>query len=426
MSKPTQVLAIIFIIITFVITAYWIHYQNKTQKNWSTTELRILQSLWIGNLSPLARSVSNKVADNLLAAQLGHKLFFDPRLSATGNISCATCHIPELSFTDGLKVAQGNKQGVRNTMGLIGVAYSPWFFWDGRKDSLWSQALAPLENSLEQAGTRTFFAHLIYEVSDYKSIYEELFGAFPDLSDKSRFPIHAGPVENKDWNQAWKEMSVNDKKEINNIFVNIGKSIAAYERLLLPGPSRFDTYVEGVMENNKEKMKSLNLKEINGLKLFIGKAQCTNCHNSPLFTNNEFHNTSILSPPGQLPSIGRAQGARKVVTDNFNCLGLYSDANIQDCADLRFIKTGDDLIGAHKTPSLRNVAETAPYMHAGQLNNLFEVIDQYNLAPPAMIGHNEAKPLSLNIIEIQQLEAFLHTLSSPLSTDLKWLTIPTY
>ena len=238
------------------------------------------------------------------------------------------------------------------------------------------------------------------------------------------FPAAAGPVDKKKWNDAWQTMMPMDRDAITKVFVNIGKSIAAYERLLLPGPSRFDLYIEGLINDDQGKIASLNANEVAGLRLFIGKAQCTNCHNGPLFTNNEFHNTGILSSPGKLPSMGRVSAVQVVRDDPFNCLGPFSDAESKACAELRFTRTGDELIGTHKVPSLRNVAETGPYMHAGQLSSLAEVIDQYNRAPLAMIGHNETKPLNLNLMEMQQLEAFLHALSAPLATDSRWLHRP--
>ena len=246
----------------------------------------------------------------------------------------------------------------------------------------------------------------------------------PDLSDANRFPKDAGPVDHPEWNAAWQKMSPADQLAVTKVFVNIAKSIAAYESLLLPGPTRFDIYVEGISNNDAKKMDILNYNEVAGLKLFIGKAQCINCHNGPLFTNNEFHNTAVLSSSAQLPSLGRVHGVQIVLTDTFNCLGEFNDNAVKTCNDLRFVKTGNELLGTHKTPSLRNVALTAPYMHAGQLDTLTQVIDQYNRTPPAMIGHNEAKPINLNKMEMQQIEDFLLSLSGPIAADPKWLKEP--
>ncbi len=414
---------IIFALVILLV-AYWLVSNKNSKIDWSAEEIKVLNTLSLDSIDKLPKSHSNIVADNPAAAELGWLLFFDERLSHNGKVSCATCHIPELKFTDGLKTAAGAQAGLRNTNTLIGVAYSPWQFWDGRKDSLWSQALSPLENELEHAGTRTQFIHIISNDENYKKKYQHLFGPLPDFSDPTRFPKSAGPINNKNINQAWQKMASEDKNLVTNVFVNIAKVIEAYERLLLPGRSRFDDYVQGVVENNTEKLTALSKDEARGLKLFIGKAQCINCHNGPLFTNNEFHNTAILSPTRQLPSIGRVEGVRKVFDDPFNCLGQHSDAEKNQCADLRFAKSGDELIGAHKVPTLRNVVETAPYMYAGQLETLEEVIEHYDSAPLAMIGHNESKPLELSNKEKKQLELFLSSLSSPLATDPKWLKNP--
>ena len=409
------------IVVTATILAgAWIFSRTET---WTPTETKTLQSLWIGNLPPVPDDDSNAVANNPQAARFGHQLFFDTRFSANGLISCATCHQPERFFTDGLDIAQGNKTGIRNTPTLIGVAYSPWMFWDGRKDSLWSQALSPLESPLEHAGSRVQYALLVYRDENYRSRYEALFGTLPKLSDEV-FANTAKPMATTEWRRLWHSMSPVEKDAVTRIFVNIAKSIAAYQRLLLPGVSRFDRYVEGVMENHPEKMDALTRQEVAGLKLFIGKAQCINCHNGPLLTNNEFHNTGLLSPAGQLPALGRVSAVQVARADPFNCLGVFSDAANKACAELRFTRTGDEVIGTHKTPTLRNVADTAPYMYAGQLGRLDEVIAHYNLAPLAMIGHNEAKPLRLNAVEMQQLEAFLRSLSAPLATDPEWLRRP--
>ena len=416
------------IIGAFTVIAYLIYTSGlitlSSFSPWSIEERNILQSLWIENLPPIPIDSSNVVSDNLKAAEFGYQLFFDNRLSANGQISCATCHSPERSFTDGIRLAKGAKTGIRNTMSILGTAYSPWLFWDGRKDSLWSQALSPLENELEHAGSRMQYVHLISRDSNYREMYESLFGPLLNFTDASRFPKAAGPVKNKDWNKAWQSMSQEDKDNVTNVFVNIGKSIAAYERLLQPGPSRFDLYLKSLFNNDKTKTDVFNNDEKEGLRLFIGKAQCINCHNGPLFTNNEFHNTGVLSSPGMLPGMGRVIGIRTAQADPFNCLGDFSNAKENDCAELTFAKTGDELIGTHKVPSLRNVAQTAPYMHAGQINTLAEVIDQYDRAPSAMIGHNEAKALDLTKKEKKQLEDFLHTLTGPIAADSKWLTRP--
>jgi len=410
--------------VTIAVLLFWWSYNNKNTAEWSADEIKILKSLSIKNLPPLAKDTSNIVADNLIAAELGKQFFFDERFSHNSKVSCATCHIPKQFFTDGLTTAAGAQAGVRNTPTLVGTAYSPWQFWDGRSDSQWAQALAPLENDLEHAGSRNQFAHIIFTDINYRQRYEELFGPLPDLSDKTRFPENASPISSGILLSAWQAMNNEDQQAINTVFVNMAKALAAYQRLLIPSTSRFDVYIEGLIENDAKKLASLNKNELVGLKLFIGKAQCINCHNGPLLTNNEFHNTGILSAPRQLPSLGRAHGVRVVLNDPFNCQGEFSDRDPGQCDNLRFVKTGDELIAAQKVPTLRNVADTAPYMHAGQLSSLQEVIEHYDQAPLAMIGHNESKPLELSRKDKKQLAQFLHSLSGTLATEPKWLVNP--
>ena len=148
------------------------------------------------------------------------------------------------------------------------------------------------------------------------------------------------------------------------------------------------------------------------------------CHNGPLLTNNEFHNTGVLAISGQLPSMGRYDGVRAAREDPFNCLGLYSGANRSECIELRFARDNNELVGAQKTPTLRNIADTAPYMHGGQITTLTQVIEHYNEAPVSMLNHNEAKPLELRPVQLRQLEDFLLTLSAPLATEEHWLLPP--
>ncbi len=147
------------------------------------------------------------------------------------------------------------------------------------------------------------------------------------------------------------------------------------------------------------------------MRLFIGKANCTQCHNGPLLTSNEFHNTGVPPRPELAIDHGRLTGATAVLSDEFNCRSQWSDAR-ERCSELEFIVTGEHTLDrAYKVPSLRNVAERAPYMDAGQFATLAEVLDHYNRAPAAATGHSELRPLRLKPVELRQLEAFLRTLS---------------
>jgi len=392
--------------------------------SWNEVEVSTLRSLWIGSLSPLPEDPSNAYADNPQAAALGQALFFDTRFSSTSEVACATCHIPDKMFNDQLPLAKGVGTTTRRTMTVIGTAYSPWLFWDGRKDSQWAQALGPMESAVEHGGTRAQYAHLVDEY--YRDEYETIFGALPDFSDRTRFPNVAGPVDDEAARAAWDAMTPADRETVTQVYVNMGKAIAAYERLLMPGPSRFDAYVEALLDEDKNAMDtSLTDDEVAGLKLFIGRAQCINCHNGPLFTNNEFHNTGVPTASGLSSDDGRASGVIQVIADEFNCLSQWSDAGPDDCAELRFVTSmGEQLEGAFKPPTLRNVAESAPYMHAGQYTTLEEVLSHYNHPPLAPLGHSELEPLGLTARELTQLEAFLRALSGPLNIAPELLAPP--
>ena len=356
-----------------------------TYPDWSEAQIAMLESLSLEALPPLPADPSNAVANDPAAAAFGEALFSDPRMSANGAISCATCHQPIRRFTDGLP--KGVALGVvdRNTPSIVGTAYSPWQFWDGRRDSQWAQALAPLQDSREHGVTRRAVADLVRDDADYRRRYETLFGELPALRDAAA---------------------------VDTVFANVGKVLAAFQRTVLPTPAPFDDYV-AALRSGGDGRDVLSADEAQGLRIFVGKAECTQCHNGPLLTNNEFHNTGVRSAPGEVPDIGRAGATDEVLADPFNCRGEFSDDAARQCPELDFMRSGVELVGAFRTPSLRNLQDTAPFMHKGQIASLGEVLRHYNEAPDAMIGHNEAEPLGLTRRELRQLEAFLHTLAAP-------------
>ncbi len=377
----------------------------KTYPQWSEKEIRTLRSLSLASLPPLPADPSNAYADNPLAMRLGKKFFFDKRFSANGKVSCATCHQPETTFTDLLPLAKGMGTNTRRTMPLIGSAYSAWFFWDGRKDSLWSQAIGPLESSVEHGVTRSMCSHLIRD--HYREEYEALFGKLPEINHKNCPPQASPGTGNPAALRVWQSMAPADRGAVNRIYANIGKAIAAFVRQILPQPAPFDRYVEAVLNNDWTAAESLLSREaVEGLTLFIGKAKCTNCHLGPLFTNHDFHRTGLGTPRDQ----DRAAGIGKVLADEFNCLGKYSDARPEECRELRFIDPNTQkYAGAFKTPTLRNVAARPPYMHAGQLKTLSEVLRFYQQSPSHELAHQTLTPT-----ELAKIEAFLRTLSAPL------------
>lgn len=379
-----------FLLLAVVLSvALYLWQVRAVDRSWTPSDVEMLQSLSLDALPALTADPSNAVADNRDAALFGAMLFHDARLSADGSVSCATCHQSQRRFTDGLVKGKGLGESGRNTPSIIGTAYSPWLYWDGRRDSQWSQALSPLEDVNEHGTTRQAVLGMVVGDQGYRERYTSLFGELPDPQ-------------------------FDDAEQVNAAFANLGKVIAAFERTLLPTSSRFDQYVTALVDGDGEAQVELfSNDEVAGLRLFIGEAECTQCHNGPLFTNNEFHNTGVISLSGEVPDRGRVVGVDGAFDDPFNCLGKYSDDSSRTCPELEFALRGIELLGAMRTPSLRNLAGTEPYMHKGQLATLADVLEHYNNAPEAMIGHSELQALNLSARELKQLEAFLQTLDAP-------------
>jgi cytochrome c peroxidase len=386
---------------------------------WSEGDRSTLASMLLSRLPAPPADPSNAVEARPEAGARGPRLFSDTRLSRNGQVSCASCHAPERDFQDGLPVGKGVGTGSRRTMPIAAATHGPWLFWDGRKDSLWSQALGPLEDSAEHGANRTQLVRLLQ--THYRADYERVFGPLPSLQG---VPAHAGPLGTDDERQAWARLSGEQRDAINRAFANLGKSIAAYERTVAYGESRFDRYAAAALSGDRAGQQVLSSQEVGGLRLFIGKAQCSTCHNGPLLTDQHFHNTGVPQRDPARPDRGRSVAVAKVQQDEFNCLGKYSDAGRDACQELRFIAADDPgMEGAFKTPSLRNVAERGPYMHAGQFASLEEVVAHYVRSPKAALGHSELAhagkghaeraPIRLTDEEAAALVAFLKTLNGP-------------
>ncbi|TIM27396.1 MAG: methylamine utilization protein, partial [Mesorhizobium sp.] len=351
---------------------------------------------------------TNRFADVPAAAALGSTLFFDVGMSGDGKVSCSTCHKIDRQFQDDLPQAVGVGRTNRRTMPLAGVAHDPWFFWDGRRDSLWAQALTPLENPLEQAGNRAAYAH--YIKARFGERYERIFGPLPDLST---VPANASPLGSDAEKAAWNAMSAAQAEAVNRVFANIGKAIAAFERSIAPPQTRFDRFAAalatGIQPQGDD---AFSPEEILGLKLFIGKASCVTCHTGPRFTDSSFHNTGVPPVANLPPDRGRIDAVRQVEADPFNCFGAFRDGDASACGELRFmVKAGPELVRAYKTPSLRGAATRPPYMHAGQFSSLDEVVAHYSKAPTSVEGVSEVHPLQLSDRERGAVVAFLKTLA---------------
>lgn len=383
---------------------------------WTPEELTLLASL---RLDPtLPESASNRWADDPAAAALGRQLFFDASLSPSGTQSCASCHMPELGFTDGRRVAVGVGKTTRNTPAIPGSQYGAWQYWDGRADSLWAQAAGPIESADEMASDRTFVARRVIDA--YREPYAALFGDPPDLDDSERFPERARPDPDprSDLARAWESMSSEDQRAVMRVFSNVLKAIAAYERTLLPTDSPFDRYVDAVAAGDAQGGEHLDDAQVRGLSLFVRQANCVACHHGPMFTDRAFHNLGLPFSGPFDP--GRSQGARAVLDHELNCRSPWSDA--ESCEELEYLDPSfPDFEQAFKTPSLRGVARTAPYMHHGELATLHDVLAFYDELPGSeSVNHRELtlQPLSLTREQREDIIRFLHALSGePLPAD---------
>lgn len=256
---------------------------------------------------------------------LGRKLFFDKRLSRDGTLSCAMCHDPKLSFSDGRAIARGigGTEGTRNSPSLINRGYGSVFFWDGRAASLEQLALEPITNPNELGNT------------------------IPEL--ERRTGMRAAEV---------------------------AAALASYMRTIRSGDSAFDRYTAG----ETRKLKAF---ERDGLKVFRGKGGCTACHIGPNFTDEHFHNTGIAWQDGHLADEGR-----------------FAVSEIERYR------------GAFKTPTLRDLTRTAPYMHDGSMATIEDVIEFYSKGGrPNPYLDVQIRPLDLTSEEKIALAAFLRSLT---------------
>ncbi|MCP3905697.1 MAG: hypothetical protein GY715_18885 [Planctomycetes bacterium] len=380
---------------------------------------------------PLPPAPSNVVADDPAAAHLGQFLFFEQRFSANGEVSCATCHDPAQAFTDGRPRAQAIGDVPRHTITLLNTAHNRWFFWDGRRETLWSQALVPFEEPVEMGGSRLRIARVIAGDPALRAAYESVFGPAAILDDMaSTVPLDARPVPGDakhPHHVAWIAMSHADRDAVNRVFANVGKAIAAYERRLLSTQAPFDEFVAGVRAGDPERTAAIPPAAQRGWKLFAGRASCRLCHFGPLFTDGEFHSTGIgPEGGGPLNDPARYAGIPQVQASEFNARGAYSDARDGVKAkQVRSLRRSPEAWGQFKTPSLRNVARTPPYMHQGQLATLRDVVLHYSTLENAVLpDHHQEQllvPLHLTDREIDDLVAFLESLSAadPAETLLK-------
>jgi cytochrome c peroxidase len=352
-------------------------------------ELELLRELHDMPLRPPA-DPTNRLADNVQAASLGNRLFHDPKLSACGTVSCSSCHDGD-GRTVATPLANGCNGGItgRNPPTILNVGHERWFMWDGRADRLWNQAILPMTSPIEMASTPTIVRGQLS--SSYLAEYTELFGKTPE------------------------------ETEDDEILANVGKLMQAYERTVNRTHAPFDADVNRfIAAAETSQLEADNDPAYLGLKTFVRKGNCIICHKGVTMTDHLFHNIGVKdSSPG---APGQTAAIEAMLDWKFNAAGPYSDARTgQDANRLGSVKSTlaekrAEMEGAYKTPTLRNVTLTAPYMHTGELATLDDVIEFYNNGGDeegSFVGTRteNIKPLNLNEEEKAALKKLLESMT---------------
>lgn len=343
---------------------------------------------------------TNEYGDDPAAAAFGKILFSDKTLSPSNTVSCATCHDPAKSFTDGVDESTGVAKGDRNSPSVALAAHSRWQFWDGRADTLWMQALGPFEDDKEFAGSRLFVAKQI--AASYASQYAAIFGAKYPLPDLSALPANGKPGQ-----PAYDALSDTDKANATRIFVNVAKAIAAFERSLRVKPNALDRYIDGDLA-------ALTAEQKHGLSLFL-KNGCVQCHWGPRLTDDAFH--VLRFPTGRQDAAadeGRESGLVRLAASDFRASSIWSDA---PSLAKPFSIDAPTMLGAFKTPTLRGIPTTAPYGHSGTLATLMDVAKHYSTrglthGDPKATGTTEQWVPNFDMNVVHDLPPFLEVLTA--------------
>jgi cytochrome c peroxidase len=351
-----------------------------------------------------------------------------------GKIACRNCHMPESKWLFDIRsnnggpipnaTALGSAWMTRNVSSVVNTVFyinpktgAHWRENDGFSDSEWFDAQSEPEGPPVQNGSRLQLAHVIFDHyrDDYNSAFPE-FPLDPGLADLTRFPATGSPYTDT---ANWNSLSPSDKEIVNRILVNYGKAIEAYLRKLVSRNAPFDRFVAGNVD-------AITHDARQGLRLFIGKAGCIHCHNTPLFSDDDFHVIGLridktLSPFADPTETGRAANQALICTTtvadgDFNVNGHFSD-DPATTRDGNFC-TQTIPVGLWRTKGLRQVAETAPYFRDGQAATLDDVIDFYDRGgdPEGTFlgGPKQIRPLHLSGEEKKQLKEFLKTLTGEL------------
>jgi cytochrome c peroxidase len=337
--------------------------------------------------APWTGDPSNRVSGKRGAIAFGERLFFDTRLSKNGLVSCAACHQPKKTWTDGHARGIGLAVADRNTPSIANVRYAHWFGWDGAHDNLWAQSIRPILDPREMGMTPQDVAKVVRDTPMFSCHYRKAFGQAPPPDDIA-------------------------------VLVGVAKGLAAFQETVVTARTPFDDFRDALARNDAAAMARYPAPALRGLKLFVGRGQCTVCHAGPLFTNGEFGDIGVgfFVAQGTVDP-GRHEGIRKLHDTPYNLLGKWNDdASRKTATGTRHVSLEHRNFGEFKVPGLRGVAETAPYMHNGSVKTLRDAVRHYSELDPDRVhsdGEQLIKPLRLTDGEIDDLVAFLTTLSGP-------------
>jgi cytochrome c peroxidase len=340
---------------------------------------------------PFAPDPSNRVSGNPAAIALGKQLFSDKRLSAGATRSCATCHDPARFFADGRDRSVGRARVDRNAIALANLRLNRWFGWAGAADSLWAQSIRPILDEKELGATAELVRDRLAADADFAGAYARLF----------RSEIDA------------------DAPEL--VLVNVAKALAAFQETIVTARTPFDNFRDALERDDRQAVARYPPAAQRGLKLFIGKGRCAACHLGPNFTNGEFDDVGVpyFAEAGRVDQ-GRHGGIAALQASPFSLLGPFNDDPAKaTTVPTRHVEPQHRNWGEFRVPSLRNVANTAPYMHNGSLATLEAVVRHYSEVDEERLhgddGARLVRPLRLTPREVVDLVSFLATLSGPVS-----------
>jgi len=378
----------------------------QNQVDFTKQEIAVIDAHgpWPGSIPP---DPGNELSEFAWAQELGEYLFFSETLSANKAISCGTCHQPELGFSENQPVAIGLEQGVRNTQGLLDVGLHRWFGWGGGTDSLWAASIRPLLAVSEMGNDVVTLANTLRADTHLRdAIQKHLRDSDFKITTAKKTLLNA----NTDNNALVTGLSDED------VMVFAAKTIAAYMRTLRSKPTAFDRFRNALVNKEVQGQLAYSDSAKRGLKIFIGEANCRTCHFGPNFSNEEFHDTgrSFFTSVGKVDP-GRYAGIKRVQKDPFNLLGKHSTSDSSAQLKTSRVKLGQVNWGQWRTPSLRNLKVTGPYMHDGSLDTLREVVDAYadiDMERLHSQGESLLKPLDLDDDQRNDLVNFLLSLSA--------------